>query len=403
MRRITVLTGSVSLFLLLAMFGAPFVAPVAASPVIRRVPTLEYPTIQAAVDAANPGDIIQVASRTYYEHVVVNKSLTLIGEGSSTTIIDGNGTGIVVRINAPDVEIRGFTVQNAGDSPNSSVLLGGCVRNTIRDNIIRNNAYGIALIRSNASIIVGNKIMNNSWAGIHIRDGSNNIIHYNTIVNNWMGVWITSESSLFNTFFHNNFIENNDHASSFAPTTKWDNGAEGNYWSDYVGADDNGDGIGDTGYPDPMFPRDKYPLMEPWSPYKVFNAGTWDGVTYYVTMFNNSTLASFNFSVPLRRISFNVTSGGFGFCNVTIPQTPKVLLGGYFTVLIDQEQAPILIITENDTHSSLYFAFGYGTHFVEVYGTTVIPEFSWGIPVLMLMVILAVLFMFSRRRGKDFR
>ena len=113
MRRITVLTGSVSLFLLLAMLGALFVAPVAASPTIRKVPTPEYPTIQAAIDAANSGDIIQVASGTYYEHVVVNKSLTLIGESRSTTIIDGNGTGIVVRINAPDVEIKGFTVQNA--------------------------------------------------------------------------------------------------------------------------------------------------------------------------------------------------------------------------------------------------------------------------------------------------
>ena len=72
------------------MLGALFATPVAASQEIRRVPTLEYPTIQAAIDAANPGDIIQVASGAYYEHVVVNKSLTLVGEGSSTTIIDGN-------------------------------------------------------------------------------------------------------------------------------------------------------------------------------------------------------------------------------------------------------------------------------------------------------------------------
>lgn len=166
--------------------------------------------------------------------------------------------------------------------------------------MIRNNAYGITLFRSNDSVVVANKIMNNSLAGIHIRDSSNNIIHYNTIVNNWMGVLVTSESSLFNTFFHNNFIDNNDNASSFSPTTKWDNGAEGNYWSDYEGDDVDGDGIGETLLP--HLGLDYYPLMEPWSEIRVFNAGTWDGVTYYVTTFSNSTVASFNFSVPLKRI-----------------------------------------------------------------------------------------------------
>ena len=339
-----------------------------------------------------------MASGTYYEHVVVNKSLTLVGESSSTTIIDGNGTGIVVRINAPDVEIRGFTVQNAGDSPNSSIHLGSCVRNTIRDNVIRNNAYGITLFRSNDSIVVGNKIMNNSLAGIHIRDSSNNIIHYNTIVNNWMGVLVTSESSLFNTFFHNNFIDNNDHASSFSPTTKWDNGAEGNYWSDYEGDDVDGDGIGETLLP--HLGLDYYPLMEPWSEIRVFNAGTWDGVTYYVTTFSNSTVASFNFNVPLKRISFNVTSGGFGFCNVTIP---RELLGGYFTVVIDHVQVPLIGITKNDTHSSLYFTFGYGTHFVEVYGTTVIPEFPWSMSLPIFLIVSAILLVFVRRRSRVFK
>ena len=213
-----------------------------------------------------------------------------------------------------------------------------------------------------------------------------------------MGVWITSEPSLLNTFYHNNFIDNQYQVQCFASTTRWDNGAEGNYWSDYMGEDTNGDGIGDTLLP--YLGLDYCPLVEPWSEIRVFNAGTWDGITYYVTTFSNSTVASFNFSVPLKRISFNVTSGGFGFCNVTVPLE---LLGGYFTVVIDHEQAPILVITENDTHSSLYFTFGYGTHFVEVYGTTVIPEFSWGIPMLMPIVILAVLFVFARRRGRVFK
>ena len=39
----------------------------------------DYTSIQEAVNAAQPGDIIEVQSGTYYENVVVNNSLTLKG------------------------------------------------------------------------------------------------------------------------------------------------------------------------------------------------------------------------------------------------------------------------------------------------------------------------------------
>lgn len=92
------------------------------------------------------------------------------------------------------------------------------------------------------------------------------------IVNNSIGVWITSDSSLLNTFYYNSFINNINQAYSFAPTTKWNDGAgRGNYWSDYTGVDDGspdprtdeprvaGDGVGDTLLPHQGV--DWYPLM----------------------------------------------------------------------------------------------------------------------------------------------
>jgi len=224
------------------------------------VPT-NYTEIQEAINAAEPGDTIYVYNGTYYEHVVVNKTVTLIGENKSTTIIDGEGIGIVIRSNTSNVEIRGFTIQNGGVSMESGMIIGSCINNTIRDNIIRNNAYGLTLIGSNDCNITNNLVMNCSWAGIQIKDSSNNNIHENTMVKNSGGVWITSSSSLNNTLYHNNFIDNLYQAQSFAPTTKWDNGTEGNYWSDYTGEDLNIDGIGDTSIP--HLGLDNYPLMKP--------------------------------------------------------------------------------------------------------------------------------------------
>src|SRR5437867_1528587 len=51
----------------------------------------QYPTIQAAVDAAEPGDKILIAPGVYHEQVTVEKKLTIEGSGSdeSGTVLDG--------------------------------------------------------------------------------------------------------------------------------------------------------------------------------------------------------------------------------------------------------------------------------------------------------------------------
>jgi nitrous oxidase accessory protein NosD len=72
------------------------------------------------------------------------------------------------------------------------------------------------------------------------------------------------------TVSHNAFNNNTKHLSgcvckeynmSEAMHT-WDNGKEGNYWSDYNGTDADGDGIGDTPYVIDVLNQDRYPLMQ---------------------------------------------------------------------------------------------------------------------------------------------
>ncbi|MCW4009548.1 MAG: hypothetical protein NWF05_02875 [Candidatus Bathyarchaeota archaeon] len=111
---------------------------------------------------------------------------------------------------------------------------------------------------------------------------------YNTVLENNFtqtthGV-LVSNNVMNNTFYQNNFNNNTQQASgvySSEAMNTWDNGYQGNYWSNYNGTDENHDGIGDT--PFGVFKRqiinnndpnstqyvnieqDNYPLMTPFS------------------------------------------------------------------------------------------------------------------------------------------
>ena len=75
-----------------------------------RVPG-EFPTIQAAVDASSPGDVILIAPGEYPEGVEIDHDLALIGEGEVT--ITGGPLGFVagISVRAGEVSLQGITLE----------------------------------------------------------------------------------------------------------------------------------------------------------------------------------------------------------------------------------------------------------------------------------------------------
>ncbi len=155
--------------------------------------TGNYTKIQDAIDDAFDGDTVFVYddSSPYYENVVVDKSINLIGEDRDTTIIDGGEKDDVIFISADNVTISGFTIQNC--SLSSPVTDAGIEidsnYNTISGNTISNNlGEGLRLHYSNNNIISDNNILNNLVAGIRAWYSNNNIFTQNIILNNSVGI-----------------------------------------------------------------------------------------------------------------------------------------------------------------------------------------------------------------------
>lgn len=156
-----------------------------------------------------------MAAGTYYEHLTINKPLTLKGESARTTIIDGNFTDIVVSITAAasNTYISGFTIRNgephngielndpdaktiSGITICDSILINNYVAiylaystcNAISRNAILSNEYGIQLYASDFNTITKNTIDSSFFHGTHLSGSKNNIISGNTFTNNEYGI-----------------------------------------------------------------------------------------------------------------------------------------------------------------------------------------------------------------------
>jgi len=249
-----------------------------------------YTKIQYAIDNASDGNIVFVYNGNYYENIIINKTINLMGEERNSTIIDGGGEH-VVWTHANNITITGFTIKNGEygirlmssdslifnniiiDNEDDGINMINSSYNIISNNIIKNNYYGIYVYRSPTrdgncfyNNITNNTIINNKFQGIQMSlyNRYNSIIGNTIAYNKGYGIKICCVCNS-NKIYHNAFKENNQNAIDLCGNF-WDNDypSGGNYWDDYNGTDANGDGIGDISYYIPGgYSIDKYPLITP--------------------------------------------------------------------------------------------------------------------------------------------
>lgn len=247
----------------------------------------DFTHIQDAIDYANISDTIHVASGTYHENLIINKTLILSGAGFETTFISGaDSSDHTIRITGNNVVISGFCIDNAIAKVNEFqcvfiekadfctiynnkikqghlgvYLLGttsdNCNNNVISSNIIENNYIGIRLRISHDNTINQNTVQSCEF-GVYIYQSNANQIFENNIINNIEGIHLLTATT--NILYKNDFDDNPSGNAIDSSANKWNYNNQGNYWDDYNDYDDDEDGIGDNPYVIDEDSVDYYPL-----------------------------------------------------------------------------------------------------------------------------------------------
>jgi nitrous oxidase accessory protein len=240
-------------------------------------------TLNLAIAAAAPRDVLQLKAGVYRGPVSIERPLTLLGHPDS--VIDGGGTGSVITVAAPDVVLRGLTLINSGASlehedsgrnnrfgdlrfaihymyTNDSELSGNVSRGNhigyaimfshrlvVRGNLSDGDRdHGFLFNYANSSQIAGNEVRGGAEKCVFIYNANKNRFNGNRFHGCVIGIHFTAGSER-NEIAGNAFIGNRTQVKYVGTRdVEWSAGGRGNYWSDNPAFDLDSDGIAERPY-----------------------------------------------------------------------------------------------------------------------------------------------------------
>ena len=154
-----------------------------------------YRKIQYGIDNATAGDTVRVLAGTYNENVIFNKTLSVIGDGQSDTIIDGGGSGYGVSITNDSSNLSGFRVQNCGAGYWDAGVRIGAENCSVSGIYSVENNHGISAMTTTGGYIENNTCINNTRDGIYLYNSNEFKVTNNSCTENRYGISLNNADS----------------------------------------------------------------------------------------------------------------------------------------------------------------------------------------------------------------
>ncbi len=162
-------------------------------------------SIQQLINNASPKDTIHIPMDTYYESIIIDKPLTLIGEDKDKTIIDGKNAENVVYITADNARLENITIRNSGGYKDNAGIKIVSDNNLIKNCVIYRTKTGVYFDKSKNSI-VSNCLFHTNGEGVYFSNSVENIIENCEIQHNSFGLHLfdSQGTKIINSYIHTN-------------------------------------------------------------------------------------------------------------------------------------------------------------------------------------------------------
>lgn len=166
-------------------------------------------TLQKALDAAPHGSIIKLSAGVYKGNIVINKPITIIGIEDGV-VIDGEGSGTVIKIESSYVTLKNLKIVGSGtrhDQIDSAITILNSKHCEVSDCVIDNCLFGIDMQMVNNSIISNNTITSKDLDlglrgdGLRLWYSNDNIIKSNSLIHSRdMVVWYSHGNEIVENY-----------------------------------------------------------------------------------------------------------------------------------------------------------------------------------------------------------
>jgi len=169
--------------------------------------------LQDAIDNAPEGSILKLPAGVYKGSIVINKPLTIIGKEDGV-IIDGEGSGTVIKTIGSFITLKNLTIINSGErhhTLDAAISMQKGKQCEVSNCTIKDSLFGIDAQMINNSIMSNNKITSKDVElglrgdGLRLWYSNDNLIKNNSLIKSRdMVIWYSHGNEITNNYGEHN-------------------------------------------------------------------------------------------------------------------------------------------------------------------------------------------------------